>query len=406
MSDTYLIPQFIIDYLKKSKSTKNPQKVASKSLRKNKTPEIEQWFKENEVTAGYLWKYFVFYGLNKFSFRECPVCGKRVKLSTIVTKPDVKYCSLECSRISKETQEKIKQTNFKKYGVEHPMQSKTVQEKKKQTCLEKYGVDSFSKTEEFKNEFKKTCLEKYGVEHSFQSEICKEKTKQTCLEKYGVEFISQSKRVKEKVKQTCLEKYGVEYISQTKDFREKYFKTQRTNYWNTFCTKLKERNVVPLFSEEEYINDTGRKFKCLICGKEFVSEGTSNFYKEHTKMDGTYSTLHVENIYCTHCFTAPYSQKEKEVVEFIKSIYSGEVLENHKGLFSNKQMELDIFLPALNLGIEFDGEYWHAFEKVKKRDERKNQLCEEKGIKLLRIKEEDWDTDKEKVKEEIKKYIL
>ena len=150
MSESYPIPQFIIEYLQKSKSTKNPQKLASKSLQKNKTPEIEQWFKENEVTNGYLWKFFVFYGLNKFSFRKCPVCGKRINMGIISKRANTKYCSNKCRANSMEEQEKYKQTCKEKYGVEHPFQSKEIKEKSKQTCKEKYGVERPSRLEKFK----------------------------------------------------------------------------------------------------------------------------------------------------------------------------------------------------------------------------------------------------------------
>ena len=330
MSDIYLIPQFIVDYLQKSKSVKSPQKLATTYLRKYKTPEIEKWFKENEVMAGYLWKFFVFYGLDRFSFRECPECGKRIKIDTILDKPDVKYCSYKCQVNSEEFKEKRKQTWLEKYGVENPFQNKEVQEK---------------------------------------------------------------------IKQTNLEKYGVEHISQSKKSKEQH----RLNHWETFCSLLKERNIVPLFSKEEYINDTGRNFRCLVCEKDFVSEGANKYMLQHKNKDGSYTTLIPYAIFCPHCFKAPYSQKEKEVLEYVKSIYDGEVLENDRKILEGK--ELDIFIPSLNLGIEFDGDYWHSKEGAKEKDERKNRLCEERGIKLLRIKEEDWDNNKENVKEEIKFFL-
>ena len=358
MSDTYLIPQFIIDYLQKSKSTKNPQKLAPASLKKNKTPEIEKWFEENEVTASYIWKFFVFYGLDRFSFRECLVCGKRINLNAISYNPDAKYCSTKCANSSEEKKEKRKQT----------------------------------------------CLERYGVEHSFQNTEVQEKIKQTCRERYGVEHPFQNKVVQEKFKQTCKEKYGVENPQRAEEIKEKHKQTRRSNYWETFCSLLKEKNIVPLFSKEEYKNDTGRKFKCLLCGEEFKSEGTYTYKKEHKNQNGTYTTLQAHNIYCPHCINV-YSKKEKEVFEFVKSIYNGEILENHKGLFPNKKMELDIYLPSLSLGIEFDGDYWHSLKNVQERDATKTKLCEEKGIKLLRIREEDWDNNRQSVKEKIKEFL-
>ena len=223
-----------------------------------------------------------------------------------------------------------------------------------------------------------------------------EKRKRTCMERYGIENPFQSEEFKEKMRQTWFKKYGVKNPAQSKEYQMKH----RSTYWNTFCSNLKERNIVPLFGEEEYINDTGRMFKCSICDKEFFSDGKH----EDLRYD-LVSTLSTQIIFCPHCFKAHYSKAEKEVVDFVKSIYEGEISENHKGLFPNKQMELDIYLPQLNLGIEFDGDYWHSKEGAKEKDERKNQLCEEKGIRLIRIKEKDWTNNREQVEKQIREVI-
>ena len=44
-------------------------------------------------------------------------------------------------------------------------------------------------------------------------------------------------------------------------------------------------------------------------------------------------------------------------MEFIKSIYSDEIIENSRTIISPK--ELDIYIPQKNLAIEYDGLYWH-----------------------------------------------
>ena len=382
MSNEYLIPQFIIDYLQKSKSTKNPQKLVGFSLKKNKTYEINNWFKENVMTPSYIWKNFVFYGLNKFSHKECPVCGKRLSIKQLIK--GSQFCSIKCFNSSETIKAKIKQN-------------------REQTCLKRYGVTSFSKTENFKEKYKQTCLTKYGVENPFQNKEVQEKYKQTCLTKYGVENPSQSNEIQEKCKETFLTNYGVENPSQSREIKEIALKTRRLNHWQTFCSLLKERKIAPLFSKEEYINDTGRKFRCLVCGKEFISEGANNYMLEHKNKDGTHTTLIPYAIFCPHCFKAPYSQKEKEVLEFVRSIYKGEVIENDRTQLNGK--ELDIFIPALNLGIEFDGDYWHSKEGAKEKDEIKDSLCEERGIKLLRIKESEWDNNSEMVKEKLRRFL-
>lgn len=71
--------------------------------------------------------------------------------------------------------------------------------------------------------------------------------------------------------------------------------------------------------------------------------------------------------------------------------------------------DIDIFVPELNLGIEYDGPYYHTFaglRRSKSRDlwsdddihnyhEIKDAWFATKGIKILHIKWEDWNEDKQ-----------
>ena len=57
-------------------------------------------------------------------------------------------------------------------------------------------------------------------------------------------------------------------------------------------------------------------------------------------------------------------------------------------------VELDIYIPSKKFAIEYDGIFWH---KDKKRDERKNNICKENKIVLLRVREDkncDWKENK------------
>lgn len=49
------------------------------------------------------------------------------------------------------------------------------------------------------------------------------------------------------------------------------------------------------------------------------------------------------------------------------------------------QTEIDVYIEDINLGIEYDGEAWH---KKVERDIRKNLICKEKNITLIRVREE------------------
>ena len=49
-----------------------------------------------------------------------------------------------------------------------------------------------------------------------------------------------------------------------------------------------------------------------------------------------------------------------------------------------KELELDIYIPSINVAIEYDGKKWHS---LLKRDIHKDNLCKDKGILLYRIRE-------------------
>ena len=54
-------------------------------------------------------------------------------------------------------------------------------------------------------------------------------------------------------------------------------------------------------------------------------------------------------------------------------------------------LELDIYIPDLKLGIEFNGSYWH-YEYLKSADYHKNKsvLALKNGIRLIHIFEYEW----------------
>ena len=83
---------------------------------------------------------------------------------------------------------------------------------------------------------------------------------------------------------------------------------------------------------------------------------------------------------CPKC-TNSSSKSEIRIFSELKYIFSN-TIHRHK----IKTFELDIYVPPLKLGIEFDGAYWHK-NKVKL-DEKKNKFCEKNNLNLIRIREE------------------
>lgn len=104
---------------------------------------------------------------------------------------------------------------------------------------------------------------------------------------------------------------------------------------------------------------------------------------------------------------AKVSISEKSLVKYIKSIYSGKILLNNYNIISPK--ELDIYIPDLNIAIEFNGLYWHSDKFIVANHNmtsydyhyHKWNLCRDKGIQLLFVWEDDWEDDKKVIKKSL-----
>lgn len=96
---------------------------------------------------------------------------------------------------------------------------------------------------------------------------------------------------------------------------------------------------------------------------------------------------------------------EKEVVQYIKSIYTGHVIENDRELIKPK--EVDIYLPELKLAIEYCSIYYHStkFKKDKNIHKEKMDLLEKKNIRLITLYENEWNDSTELVKKKLKNII-
>jgi len=141
---------------------------------------------------------------------------------------------------------------------------------------------------------------------------------------------------------------------------------------------------------DKYENDCHKKIriKHLVCG---------NIYKVSP-------TYFQRGDRCPFCSFKPISKPEKEMVDYIKKIYKGEIKLNDRSILSNQ--ELDIYLPDLNLAFEYNGLYWHS-EKFRDRNYHYNKMveCSNKGINLIQFWENEWKNKKEIVKSKIR-YLL
>lgn len=379
----------------------------------------------------YRFEYFIKFMLLNLLQKKCLTCQKLLTQHQINI--GKKYCSYKCSMNyqeikrrnlqkfgvqfltkSDEIKSKIKQNVKKKYGVQNVSQLQSVKKKVKQTNLRKYDNECPLRNTEIAKKTKETNLKKYGTEYGFQSNVVKQKIKKTMIEKYGVQhslcnkqikqkFINTSQKkygtnnpfqsdiVKQKIKQTCLKKYGSDSYHKSDQYKRKRFQ----HYINLF-----KNYVIPLFDIKDFnimTDQTTYKWKCVKCGHQFYS------YYHQTNIDG-------KNVYIPRCLKCyPYlnngvSVKQKELLQFIKSIYNDTILNSDKNIIHPKQ--LDIYLPQKKLAIQFDGLYWHSDIKLNNDYHLiKTQLCLQKEIQLIHIFEDQWLYKQQIVKDRIKSLL-
>ena len=112
---------------------------------------------------------------------------------------------------------------------------------------------------------------------------------------------------------------------------------------------------------------------------------------------------HLSGMGCPRCSTS-VSKTEIKLVDCIRTFYSGEIITNSKNIIP--PLELDIYVPALRLAIEYNGGYWHS-EKFKNKEDHlhKYNLCKDRGIRLISIWEWEYLKDRTKIENFIKNLI-
>ena len=158
------------------------------------------------------------------------------------------------------------------------------------------------------------------------------------------------------------------------------------------------QNILPVIEEQGFIPLNLQDYQGLNAGTIKLE-----CKKCKNTIDRSLSSGRWQDIYCPGCYgDAGTSKGQQQVYEYIKSIYSGNILQKYKPFNSkHKQKEIDIYLPDKGLGIEYNGVFWHSYGITKgignnlyKEDKNKHvlktNLCEKLNIQLLTIFESEW----------------
>ena len=114
---------------------------------------------------------------------------------------------------------------------------------------------------------------------------------------------------------------------------------------------------------------------------------------------------HIQGKGCPMCANS-LSKAENNIYDFLcQYIDKEKIVRRDRSVLGN--LELDIFIPSLSIAIEYNGLRWHSekFNKDKNYHLNKLKKCNEKGIKLIQIFEDEWTEHKELVLNKLK-HIL
>lgn len=312
--------------------------------------------------------YFIVNGI--IVLNKCLECEKYIHPINLQKYKKQNYCSNQCSSSSSQVLNKAKNTNMEKYGVEYATQDKKTIEKQKQTNLKKYGSESVLQNSSILEKKIKTTIERHGIVSCFQDSNIQEKIKQTNLERYGVEYPLLNDEILNKSKITMLEKYGTPYPTQSHLTPETIL-IINNNY---------------MFSE--FIND-----KSIYEISQGLQMDPSSIYNIIKKYDA-------HDLYKKRGL----SYLELEMKEFLDSKEIAYEL-NNRSILNGK--ELDFYLPEYNMAIEMNGIYYHN-EKMKPDTNyhyNKWNQCHKQNIHLVSIFEDEWNSQKTKIKNMLNNHI-
>jgi hypothetical protein len=90
---------------------------------------------------------------------------------------------------------------------------------------------------------------------------------------------------------------------------------------------------------------------------------------------------------CPICNSGRQTSFAEQTIFFYVKKYFPDAINKMQNIFVTR-LEFDVFIPSLNMAIEYDGAYWHKKENAFLKERKKFNLCKDKGITLVRIRED------------------
>jgi Zn finger protein HypA/HybF involved in hydrogenase expression len=217
------------------------------------------------------------------------------------------------------------------------------------------------------------------------------------------------------------------FIKKAKEIHGDRYDYNKTNYVNSntkvsiTCKKHGEFEVLPnnhykqncpncyndnrSLTNDEFMSKAneihGNKYDYTNVVYTSSKESIEIICKEHGRFNQIPND-HIEGKGCPKC-GSKYNKLELELKDYINNL-GITIIENTKNIIP--PLEIDIYIPSHKIAIEFNGLYWHSeLFKDKNYHLKKTQDCENIGIQLIHIFEDEWLNKKEIVKSRIKNLL-
>lgn len=211
----------------------------------------------------------------------------------------------------------------------------------------------------------------------------------------------QKNKINEKREKTILTNTGGKYSNNihSKKGQEELDK-RKTERYNKLISHCVENDLILEQTQENYQKARNENsvlnFSCNKCNSKIEYKASNDIY----------------DIICRICNPSdnkPVSNEENELKDYIISLLN----QNEQCIQSNQYIispyELDITLPNRKIAFEYNGLYFHS-HSMNKNDEhyhsRKLTLCWQKGYRLVSVFSDDWENNKQIVKNKIKSILI
>lgn len=310
-----------------------------------------------------------------------------------------KSCSVNKTYINEKERilDQAKKTWQRNLGVNHPQKSSEVKLKMEETNLLRYGNKYQIRSEETQAKIRKTFNTKFGghpfanVEIKLQLEelrrertpeqlkLTSERRAESNLRIYGTPTPAENLEVRNTMKRSTFEKFGVTNVMKDETIRAKHLRKcqESFGFFDRIMALITSRDFwqVEYFEKEKTLEQIARELG--------ISPASA----------GNYFNLlgfKPRDYYVT-------SFQEKELGKFLN--LHTEIVPQ---LGIGDKSSVDVYLPEYKIAIEHNGIYWHSEEY---REEyyhiNKTKKCENLGIRLIHVWEDDWEFHQSIVKKKL-----